>query len=84
LTHGAWRGIPFSAQRSLVCQFAATLSPDDDRILGSYEHPAYSIALIEEDSIAIHVREFLDQSPRFDLADPAARNARDRSEIPVL
>ena len=42
LTHGAWRGIPFSAQRSLICQFAATLAPKDDRIVGSYEHPAYS------------------------------------------
>jgi Icc protein len=84
LTHGAWRGIPFSAQRSLICQFAATLAPKDDRIVGSYEHPAYSIALIETDSIAIHVREFLDESPRFDLADPAARNARDPSDLPRL
>jgi len=84
LTHGAWRGIPFSAQRSLICQFAATLAPKDDRLVGSYEHPAYSIALIEADSIAIHVREFLDESPRFDLADPAARNARDPSDLPRL
>ena len=84
LTHGAWRGIPFSAQRSLICQFAATLAPKDDRIVGSYEHPAYSIALIEADSIAIHVHEFLDESPRFDLADPAARNARDPSDLPAL
>ena len=37
LTHGAWRGIPFSAQRSLICQFAATLAPKDDRIVGSHE-----------------------------------------------
>jgi 3',5'-cyclic-AMP phosphodiesterase len=79
LTHGAWRGIPFSAQRSLICQFAATLAPKDDRLVGSYEHPAYSIALIETDSIAIHVREFLDESPRFDPAEADTR-ARHRSE----
>jgi 3',5'-cyclic AMP phosphodiesterase CpdA len=84
LTHGAWRGIPFSAQRSLIAQFAATLSPKDDRILGSYEHPAYSIALIEPDSIAIHIHEFLDESLRFDLDDPVARSARDPSELPAL
>jgi 3',5'-cyclic AMP phosphodiesterase CpdA len=84
LTHGAWRGIPFSAQRSLICQFVSTLSPKDERMLGSYEHPAYSIALIEPDSIAIHIREFLDESPRFDLDDPAALSARHRSELPAL
>jgi 3',5'-cyclic AMP phosphodiesterase CpdA len=83
-THGAWRGIPFSAQRSLVCQFTPTLAPKDDGMLGSLEQPAYSVVLIERDSIAIHAREFLDESPRFDLADPAARSARDPSELPTL
>ncbi len=73
LTHGAWRGIPFSTQRSLIHQFAASLAPDDDRILGSHEQPAYSIALIDPGSIAIHIHEFLDESPRF---DPAVRFGR--------
>jgi hypothetical protein len=68
----------------LICQFAATLAPKDHRVLGSYEQPAYSVVLIEPDSIAIHIREFLDESPRFDLDDPAARSARDPSELPAL
>ena len=84
LTHGAWRGIPFSAQRSLIHQFEAPLAPLDERIVGSYEQPAYSIAVIEPRSIAIHVREFLDKSPRFSLANPVARRARSPSEVPKL
>ena len=83
LTHGTWRGIPFSAQRSPICQFAATLAPNDGRILGSHEQPAYSIALIEPDSISIHIREFLDESPRFDLDDPAAREAGSPTALPA-
>jgi 3',5'-cyclic-AMP phosphodiesterase len=84
LTHGAWRGTPFSTQRSLIHQFAAPLAPEDDRILGSHEPPAYSVALIDPDSIAIHIHEFLDESPRFDPADQAARSAGRPSELPLL
>ena len=75
---------PFSTQRSLIHQFAAPLAPEDDRILGSHEPPAYSIALIDPDSIAIHIHEFLDESPRFDPADRAARSAGRPSELPLL
>jgi 3',5'-cyclic AMP phosphodiesterase CpdA len=73
--HGTWRGIPFSAQRSLIHQFAASLAPMDDRLTGSHEQPAYSIALIDSLSISIHIHEFLDKSPRFDLADAVSRSA---------
>jgi hypothetical protein len=66
----------------LVCQFAVTLAPKDDP--RQLRQPAYSVVLIEPDSIAIHAREFLDESPRFDLADPADRNARDPSELSAL
>jgi 3',5'-cyclic-AMP phosphodiesterase len=84
LTHGAWRGIPFSTQRSLIHQFAASLAPEDHRIIGTHEPPAYSIALIDPDWVAIHVHEFLDESPRFDPADRAARSATSPSGLPVL
>jgi 3',5'-cyclic AMP phosphodiesterase CpdA len=84
LAHGTWRGIPFSAERSTIVQFSASLAPNDDRLIGSYEQPAYSIALIDPSSIAIHVREFLDGSARFRLDDPTARRARDPSELPAL
>jgi 3',5'-cyclic AMP phosphodiesterase CpdA len=82
--HGTWRGTPFSTQRSTIHQFAASLAPRDDRILGSYEEPAYSIALIDQRSVAIHVREFLGASPRFNLGDPAARGAKDPAQVPLL
>ena len=75
--HGTWRGIPFSAQRSLIHQFAASLASRDDRLTGSHEQPAYSIALIDSLSISIHIHEFLDKSPRFELADAASRSARE-------
>ena len=84
LTYGAWRGIPFSTQRSLIHQFTASLAPDDDRFFVTHEPPAYSIALIDPDSVAIHVHEFLDASPRFDPADRAARSASSPSGLPVL
>ena len=59
----------------MIHQFAASLAPRDDRLTGSHEQPAYSIALIDSLSISIHIHEFLDKSPRFALADPASRSA---------
>lgn len=83
--HGTWRNIPFSTLRALNHQVALQFEPDVSgdgrrRILGSHEPAAYSIVLIDHDSIIIHVHDFLDASPRFYLSDEAQR-ARTTGEL---
>jgi 3',5'-cyclic AMP phosphodiesterase CpdA len=85
--HGTWRNIPFSTIRALnhqvALQFEPELSEDGRRLVpGSHEPPAYSIVLVDHESIVIHVHDFLDASPRFYLSDPAAQRARSVGELP--
>lgn len=69
--HGMWHGVPFSTQRGLNHQVALSLVPPAG-FPGNHEPPAYAIALVEEDGVVVHVHDFLDASPRFDLNDAAA------------
>jgi 3',5'-cyclic-AMP phosphodiesterase len=69
--HGAWMGIPFSTQRGLNHQVALHAGPQTG-IPGSHEPPAYGIVQIDDTSVVVHVHDFLDGSPRFDLFDQAA------------
>lgn len=83
--HGTWRNIPFSTLRALNHQVALQFEPqlsESGRMLvpGSHEPPAYSIVLIDPESIVIHVHDFLDASPRFYLSEAAAQ-ARTAAEL---
>ena len=53
-------------------------------MVGSHEPPAYGVCLIEDDSIVVHMRNFLDDSPRFQLADPTSKSATKPSDLAHL
>jgi 3',5'-cyclic AMP phosphodiesterase CpdA len=83
--HGTWRNIPFSTLRALnhqvALQFELKVSERGRRLVpGSHEPPAYSIVLIDPESIIIHVHDFLDSSLRFNLSE-AAQQARTAAEL---
>jgi len=65
---GSWRGIPFSTMRGTNHQVALRLD-DTGKIPGSHEPPQYSVVLLNEDSITVHVHDFLDSSERFWLGE---------------
>jgi hypothetical protein len=77
--HGTWEGIPFSTQRGLSHQVAMH-SGAQPGIPGSHKPPAYAIVLVDDGSVVIHVHDFLDASPRFDLFDKGAEGADRMSE----
>lgn len=70
--HGVWRGIPFSTLRGLNHQVAMHTDLQSG-IPGSHEPPAYAIVSVDGTTMVIHVHDFLDASPRFDLLDRDAR-----------
>jgi Icc protein len=65
---GSWRGIPFSTMRGTNHQVALRLD-DTGKIPGSHEPPQYSVVLLNEESITVHVHDFLDSSERFWLGE---------------
>ena len=64
--NGTWRGIGFSSIRATNHQVWLDFK-ECDHIPGSYEPPAYAIALIERDQVVIHTHDFLDDSRKFSL-----------------
>jgi 3',5'-cyclic-AMP phosphodiesterase len=62
---GVWRGISFSAQRSLVNQSALNMTRDGG-ILDNLEPPAYSVVEVSKSGdIVVNLHEFMDESPTF-------------------
>lgn len=55
---GSWRGIPISTVRSTIHQFRLDLE-EPERIGKLLEAPAYGLILIEDDSVLVHLHEFL-------------------------
>lgn len=76
---GNWRGMSYSCMRGLNHQLALDLNAPETSVPGSFEPPAYSVVLADEDQIVIHMHEFLDRSPRFDLVPPADVDPSDYS-----
>lgn len=76
---GNWRGISYSCMRGLNHQLALDLDAPKTRIPGSFEPPAYGVVLADLDQIVIHMHEFLDRSPRFDLFPPKGVDPDDYS-----
>jgi Icc protein len=65
---GSWHGIPTSALPGTNHQVGLDLQADTD-MYGTHEPPAYGVCLIDETSVVVHLREYLDQGPRFILSD---------------
>ena len=78
-TFGNWRGISFSCMRGLNHQLALQLEAPENSLLGSFEPAAYGVVLADEDQVVIHMHEFMDRSPRFELAAPEGVDSLDYS-----
>lgn len=76
---GNWRGISYSSMRGLNHQLALDLKAAETSVPGSFEPPAYGVVLADQDQIVVHMHEFLDRSPRFDLLPPADNDPNDYS-----
>lgn len=64
---GSWLGIPVSTVRALNHQVGFDL--ESEAIPGSFEPPAYGVVLINDEAIAVHMHDFMDGSPKFQLSD---------------
>lgn len=62
--HGQWNGISFSTLRGTNHQVWLDFTAKD-QIPGSFEPPAYAIALLEDEQIVIHNHDFMDTSAKF-------------------
>lgn len=64
---GSWLGIPVSTVRAMNHQ--VWLDMNASTLRGSFEPPAYAVALIDADSVVVHFHDFMDASPKFDMHD---------------
>ncbi|MDG2481645.1 MAG: phosphodiesterase [Alphaproteobacteria bacterium] len=64
---GSWQGIGFSTLRATAHQVALHFDVRES-LPGSHEPPAYAIVLVRDDAVIVHSHDFLDASPRFDMA----------------
>lgn len=62
---GSWRGIPVSTLRGTNHQVALKLA--QAKVPGSHEPPQYGVVLVEEDTIIVHMHDFLDATATFNL-----------------
>lgn len=81
--HGVWNGLPYTCQRSTSHQVDLILAPGEST-LASLEPPAYSVVLTSNANITVHLCDFTDESPRFDLRDRAMMNAPDLQTLAYL
>jgi len=65
---GSWLGIPYSTLRGTNHQVALRLD-DTPKIGASHEPPQYGVVLLGEDTVTVHVHDFLDRSERFWLGE---------------
>lgn len=63
---GSWHGVPFSTLRATSHQVALKLG-DSQRVGGSHEPAQYAVVLADTTHIVVHLHDFDDNSPRFDL-----------------
>jgi 3',5'-cyclic AMP phosphodiesterase CpdA len=76
---GNWRGIPFSCMRGLNHQIALALDAPENSVPGNFEPAAYSVVLADADQIVIHMHEFMDRSPQFELVPPEGMDGKEYS-----
>ena len=77
--NGNWRGIPFSCVRGLNHQLALELNAPETSVPGNFEPAAYSVVLADADQIVIHMHEFMDRSPQFELVAPKGVDGKEYS-----
>ncbi len=80
---GSWHGIPATAMPSTNHQVGLLLDASPEMI-GTHERPAYGVIIIDDETVVIHQRDFLDDSPRFVLMDEQSMRARSIDELVVL
>ncbi len=78
---GSWHGIPFSTLPGTNHQVLLNFHRDD--VPGSHEPPAYGVVLIGADSLVMHVHNYLDASPRFEMTEATEPLGRPE-ELPWL
>ena len=79
---GSWNGIPTSALPGTNHQVGLTLGGSPE-MLGTHERPAYGVVLIERGCVNVHLRDFIDESPRFPLLDTASKHAATADALPA-
>ena len=80
---GSWHGIPTSSLPGTNHQVGLLLDRALDMI-GTHERPAYGVVLIDEHSVIVHQKDFVDDSPRFVLTDPKSKQATDASALAAV
>jgi 3',5'-cyclic AMP phosphodiesterase CpdA len=78
--HGTWNDIPFSTHRGLNHQVALSFEPAEG-IPGTHEPPSYAVIALGSANTIVHVHDFLDASPRFNLFDHEAARAASPLEL---
>lgn len=78
---GSWNGVPTSALPGTNHQVGLTLGGSPE-MLGTHERPAYGVVLIENGCVNVHLRDFIDASPRFPLLSDASKQANTPDELP--
>lgn len=63
---GSWRGIPLSTVRGTSHQVALLLQ-DSALVAGSQEPPQFAVVLADAEQTIVHLHDYGDRSPRFDL-----------------
>lgn len=63
---GSWMGISLSTLRATNHQVALTLD-DSPRILGSHEPAQFGVVLADHENTIVHLHDFEDASPRFEM-----------------
>lgn len=63
---GSWLGIPVSTVRATSHQVALDLSAGP-KVPGSHEPPQYGVVLAGQEETIVHMHDYLDGSPRFNL-----------------
>ena len=71
---GSWHGIPVSTLPGTNHQVGLLLDASPVMI-GTHERPAYGVVLIDDETVAVHQKDFLDTSPRFVLTEPDSKVA---------
>jgi 3',5'-cyclic AMP phosphodiesterase CpdA len=64
--NGSWRGVSFSTIRATSHQVALDFAAST-HVPGSHEPPAYAVVRVTDDSVVIHVHDFLDRTATFTL-----------------
>lgn len=80
---GSWHGIPTTALPSTNHQVGLLLTPSTEMI-GTHERPAYGVVLIDDETVVVHQKDFIDTSPRFVLMDQRSMDAASVEDLVAL